>query len=161
MKSGAAAESLLYFKVNLIPEGNLPDNVLPGGYVPANKRIYRRLAMLRALRRSRRTLPYDVYARLGLRFPSEIRVKAMDILASRDDFELVGGLHRYEGGPDKVPYVKYLVEVTKAKVCVDMPNGGDLSMRLVDCLAIGACVVRPALRIRLPVPLVSGEHVAF
>jgi hypothetical protein len=42
-----------------------------------------------------------------------------------------------------------------------MPNGGDLTMRLVDCLAVGACVVRPRMKVRLPVPLVGGEHVVF
>jgi hypothetical protein len=161
VKEGAAAESLLYFKVNCLEEGYSQANVIPGGYMPANLDFYHRLPRLRALRRARPWLPYDVYARLGLRFPSEIRLKAIDILSARRDFKFVGGLHRYKGGPDKMPFKKYVREITRAKVCVDMPNGGDLTMRLVDCLAIGACVVRPRLKVRLPVPLVDGEHIAF
>ena len=39
---------------------------------------YRRLPRLRALRRVRPWLPYDVYARLGLRFPSKITLKAIE-----------------------------------------------------------------------------------
>jgi hypothetical protein len=89
-----------------------------------------------------------------------IRVEAMDILTTRTDFRFHGGLHRYEGGPDKQPYPAYLREITQSKVCVDMPNGGDLTMRLIDCLGIGACVVRPEMIVQLPVPL-TGEHVAF
>jgi Glycosyl transferases group 1 len=161
VKADAAAESLVYFKVNCLAEGYPQANVVPGGYMPANLGYYRQLPRLRARRRLCRNHPYDVYARLGLRFPSEIRVKAMDILTSRSDFRFVGGLHRYEGGPDKMPYPKYLVEVTRAKVCVDMPNGGDLTMRLMDCLGIGACVVRPRMKVRMPVPLVHGEHIVF
>jgi hypothetical protein len=158
---GAVSESLMYFKVNCLAEGYPQANVIPGGYMPANLGYYRRLPRLRVLRKARPWLPYDVYARLGLRFPSEIRVKAMEILTARRDFDFVGGLHRYEGGPDKMPYEKYLREVTRAKVCVDMPNGGDLTMRLIDCLGIGACVVRPQMRVGMPVPLVHGEHVVF
>lgn len=161
VREEAAAESLVYFKVNCLAEGHPQANVVPGGYMPANSGYNRRLPWLRALRRARPWLPYDVYARLGLRFPSQIRLKAMDILQNRTDFRLVGGLHRYKGGPDKMPYPKYLREITRAKVCVDMPNGGDLTMRLIDCLGIGACIVRPKMIVRMPAPLVHGEHVVF
>jgi glycosyl transferase family 1 len=157
----AASQSLRYFKVNFLSEGYPQRNVIPGGYMPGNIGYYEVMPRLRAMRRLRPWLPYDVYSRLGLRFPSEIRVQAMDILTSRDDFRFVGGLHRYEGGPDKQPYRTYLREITRAKVCVDMPNGGDLTMRLVDCLGIGSCVVRPQMKVALHVPLVDGEHVAF
>ena len=157
----AANESLVYFKVNCLADGYRRGSVVPGGYMPANLDFYRRLPRLRMLRRARPWLPYDVYARLGLRHASVIRVRAIEILTARKDFDFVGGLHRYKGGPEKMPYAKYLREVTRAKVCVDMPNGGDLTMRLIDCLAIGACVVRPQMKVRMPVPLVSGEHVVF
>lgn len=156
----AAAESLLYFKVNHLKEGYAQPNTLPGGYFPGNISYYKRLPRLR-FRRQYGRQPYEVYSRLGLRFPSEIRVKAMDILTTRTDFQFHGGLHRYEGGPDKQPFAVYLKEIAKSKVCVDMPNGGDLTMRLIDCLGIGSCVVRPEMIVDLHVPLVSGEHVAF
>ena len=156
----AAALSLLYFKVNHLKEGYPQENTLPGGYFPGNIGYYKRLPRLR-FRRRFGPQPYEVYSRLGLRFPSEIRVKAMEILTTRTDFAFHGGLHRYEGGPDKQPFPVYLREVTKSKVCVDMPNGGDLTMRLIDCMGIGSCVVRPEMIVELHVPLVDGEHIAF
>lgn len=70
-------------------------------------------------------------------------------------------LFKYPGGPEKVPYRSYLFEVAQAKVCVDMPGAGDLTTRLVDYLAVGACIVRPAPSVRLPVKLVDGEHIVY
>jgi hypothetical protein len=34
-----------------------------------------------------------------------------------------GSLFKYDGGPDNVPYRRYLFEVAHAKVCVDLPGG--------------------------------------
>jgi hypothetical protein len=155
-----ADAALAYFKLNFSVEGYPQQSVRPGGYVPASDAIYPRLRLLRA-RRGRPRFSYDVYGRFGLRFPSETRKRAFEILSSRQDFRYEGSLFRYEGGPDKVPYKEYLVEITRAKVCVDMPNGGDLTYRLVDYLAVGACVVRPRGVARLHVPLVDGEHIAY
>jgi hypothetical protein len=56
-----------------------------------------------------------VYGRFGLRFPSETRKRAFEILSSRQDFRYEGSLFRYEGGPDKVPY-KDLGDVCAALV---------------------------------------------
>jgi len=152
--------ALAYFKLNYAVRGYPQETVLPGGYMPANDVLYRRLRLLRA-RRGRPRYSYDVYGRFGLRFPSETRKRAFEILSSRQDFQYEGSLFRYEGGPDKVPYTQYLVEITRAKVCVDMPNGGDLTYRLVDYLAVGACVVRPRGVARLHVPPVDGEQIAY
>jgi hypothetical protein len=155
-----AADAALYFKLNYATAGYPQENVVPGGYVPANPLIYRRLLLLRALR-GRPRFAWDVYGRFGLRSPSESRRRAVEILSARSDFRYEGSLFRYPGGPDKVPYRKYLRETTRAKVCVDMPGQGDLTFRLADYLALGACVVRPRLEVELPVPLVDGEHVAY
>lgn len=155
-----AADALVYFKLNYAVAGYGQRNVLPGGYMCASPVLYRRLPLLRALRRRRR-FRYDVYGRFGLRFPSEARKRAFEILSARNDFRYEGSLFRYPGGPDKVPYKRYLFEIARAKVCVDMPNGGDLTHRLVDYLAVGACVVRPRGPARLHVPLVDGEQIAY
>src|SRR5438874_2121748 len=149
-----AAGVLAYFKLNYASAGYPEDNVLPGGYVCGNPVLYSRLRLLRFLRGLPRS-GWDVYGRFGLRFPSETRRRAFQILSSRSDFRYEGSLFRYPGGPDKVPYRKYLFEITRGKVCVDMPNGGDLTFRLVEYLALGACVVRPRGDVGLHVPLVD------
>ena len=155
----AAERVLLYFKLQYANGGYPQQNVVPGGYVLANNVAYRYLPLLRALRSLGR-FRYDVYGRFGLdRGSAEIRRRAVELLSSRTDFRFEGSLFRYPGGPPKVRYRRYLFELTRAKVCIDMPGGGDLCTRLVDCLAVGACVVGPPHRVRLPVPLVDGEHV--
>jgi hypothetical protein len=64
-------------------------------------------------------------------------------------------------GPDKTPYREYLFEIPRAKVCVDMPGKGELCPRLIDYLAVGACVVGPPPSNRLPVELVDGQHLVY
>jgi hypothetical protein len=53
---------------------------------------------------------------------------------------------------------EYIDELTDAKVCIDLPGKGELCYRLIDCLALGACVVGPELEAQLHVPLESGVH---
>ena len=156
-----AARVLLYFKQQYAIEGYDRPNVLPGGYRPASNALYRFLPVLRAVR-SLQSFRYDVYCRFGLKWGGqEIRQEAHRLLSERTDFRYEGNLFRYPGGPDKVPYHKYLFEIPRAKVCVDMPGKGDFCTRLVDYLAVGACVVKPPPRARLPVQLVDGVHVVY
>jgi Glycosyl transferases group 1 len=155
-----ADDALAYFKLNYAVEGYPQASIVPGGYMCASAVLYRRLPLLRALR-GRQRFSYDVYGRFGLRFPSQTRKRAFEILSARTDFRYEGSLFRYPGGPDKVPYKRYLREITQAKVCVDMPDGGDLTYRLVDYLAVGSCVVRPRGIARLHVPLRDGEQIAY
>ena len=161
IEPSVADDALVYFKLQYDKEGYGRSNVVPGGYVPANATIYRYLPLLRAIRRSGR-FRYDVYGRFGLRYGgAEIRRRAYEILVARDDFQFEGSLFRYPGGPEKVPYRRYLFEIPRAKVCVAMPGKGDLTFRLTDYLAVGACVVSPPLSARLPVQPVDGEHVVY
>lgn len=157
---GAAAErALVYFKFQYARGGYPHNNVVPGGYVLANNEAYRYLPLLRAIRSLKR-FRYDVYGRFGMdRGSADVRRRAFELLSARTDFRFEGNLFRYPGGPTKLPYRRYLFEIPRAKVCVDMPGGGDLCTRLVDSLAVGACVVGPPHRVRLPVPLVNGEHI--
>jgi hypothetical protein len=157
----AAASAAVYFKLQFAEVGYRQANVVPGGYVLANNRAYRYLPLLRAIRRLRR-FRYDVYARFGLlRGSAETRRRAVELLQARADFRFEGGLFRYPGGPDKVPYRRYLFEIPRAKVCVDMPGRGDLCTRLVDYLMVGSCVVARPPSVRLHVPLVDGVHVVY
>jgi Glycosyl transferases group 1 len=154
-----ADQVLVYFKHQFAAGGYGRDNVIPAGYLPANKLIYRYLPLLRSLRATRR-FRYDVHGRFGLRYGGvEMRKQAVEILSSRTDFSYQGGLFRYSGGPDKPPYRDYLFEIPRARVCVDMPGKGDLCHRLVDYMAVGACVVTPPHGVELPVPLLDGVHV--
>ena len=60
-----------------------------------------------------------------------------------------------------MPYRKYLFEIPRAKVCVDMPGGGDLCTRLIDYLAVGSCIVKPPPSSRLPIRPMDGIHVVY
>jgi Glycosyl transferases group 1 len=156
-----AERALVYFKQQYRVGGYEQTNVVPGGYAPANAVLYRYLPLLRAIRRSKR-FRWDVYCRFGLKWGGqELRRQAHELLTSRPDITYEGSLFRYPGGPDKVPYRTYLFEIPRAKVCVDMPGAGDFTTRLVDYLAVGACVVKPPPRSRLPIRLVDGVHLVY
>ncbi len=157
-----AGRVLVYFKQQYANDGysDFP-NVVPAAYMPAKNVIYRYLPLLRAIR-SARLFRYDVYCRFGLKWGGqEIRRQAHELLSARTDFRYEGSLFRYPGGPDKLPYRSHLFEIPRAKVCVDMPGKGDFTTRLIDYLAVGACVVKPPPRNRLPVELVDGVHVVY
>ena len=161
IEEAVADDVLLYFKTQYREGGYGRSNVVPAGYFLANVNAYRVLPLVRALRRVGR-FRYDVYGRFGLRYGgAEIRRRAYELLSARRDFRFEGSLFRYPGGPDKVPYRTYLFEIPYAKVCVDLPGAGDFTHRLVDYLAVGACVVRPAPSVRLPAQLVDGEHIVY
>lgn len=156
-----AENVLVYFKLQYGREGYAQSNVVPGGYVLAHNRAYRYLPLLRTIR-SARFFKYDVYGRFGLRYGGSVRRRrAHELLSARDDFHHEVSLFKYPGGPEKVPYREYLFEIPRAKVCVDMPGGGDLCTRLLDYLAIGSCVVGPPPTVRLPIKLIDGEHIVY
>jgi Glycosyl transferases group 1 len=156
-----AEDVLLYFKSQYADGGYRQASVVPGGYHLANNAAYRYLRVLRAVR-ARTRFRYDVYGRFGLRYGgARIRRRAFQVLSARRDFQFEGNLFRYPGGPDKVPYRRHMFDIARAKVCVDMPGGGDLCTRLVDYLAVGACVVGPPPSTRLPIRLVDGVHLVY
>jgi glycosyltransferase involved in cell wall biosynthesis len=49
-------------------------------------------------------------------------------------------------------------EMCRARVCLDLPGRGEFCYRLVEYLAVGACVIGPELETALPRPLESGVH---
>jgi Glycosyl transferases group 1 len=161
IEQDVASRVLVYFKQQYAIAGYNRSNVVPAGYTTANNLIYRYLPLLRTIRSLGR-FRYDVYCRFGLQWGGqEIRQQAHELLSARTDFRYEGSLFRYAGGPEKVPYRKYLFEIPRAKVCVDMPGAGDFCTRLIDYLAVGACVVKPPPQSRLPVELVDGVHVVY
>lgn len=147
-----AASADVYFKMQYQQEGYRWSHVLPGGYGPADYRVHRFLPRLRAL--ADRAPLYDVYGRFGLQFASAIRRDAIGRLRESGDV-------RYEGGAGIVRYSRFLREVARAKVCINLPGNGDLCFRLIDYLAVGACVIGPPLKNSLHVPLEDGVHVVY
>lgn len=143
----------VYFKMQHLREGYGMSNILPGGYVPDSRKIYFHLSRLRKLR-DREEFDYDVYGRFSLDYAKEVRRKAIGILSTQHDFS-------FEGGLKKVDYLSFLREIARAKICIDLPGEGDLCHRLINYLAIGACVIGPRHRTVLNAPLVDGEHIAY
>ncbi len=149
-----ARRVLVYFKMQH-PLGGFPgwSNVHPGGFVPASSMIYGGLPSLRRLR-ERCDFRWDVYGRFGLEGGAEVRSKALALLTDQTSF-------RFLGGAGRVRYSRYLREVATAKVCIDLPGNGDLCFRLIDYLAVGACVIVVRPRNRLHVILEDRVHVAY
>ena len=139
----------LYFKMQHAREGYGHANVVPGGYI--SRDVYPYLARARS-RRDRRDFEHDVYGRFSPNRP--LRRLALEALTSQSAFA-------YAGGSGIVRYSRSLREAAAAKVCIDLPGRGDFCFRLIDYLAIGSCVVGPAHRTVLHVPLVAGEHLVL
>jgi glycosyltransferase involved in cell wall biosynthesis len=104
--------------------------------------------------RNRQEFSYDVYGRFDLKFDTETRKAAIDALTCQSSF-------RFFGGSKKVGYQEFLREVAHSRVCLDLPGNGPLCFRLVNYLAVGACVVSPPHAAVLPEPLVDGKHVVY
>lgn len=154
LNEACALRASVYFKMQC-PSDGFPawPNVHPGGFVPASSMIYRALPVLRG-RRDRCDFRFDVYGRFGLDFGRDIRSKALTLLSAQSSF-------RFAGGPGRVRYSQYLHEIAHSKVCIDLPGRGDLCFRLIDYLAVGACIVAVRPRDTLHVPLEDGIQVAY
>jgi hypothetical protein len=149
----SAASCAVYFKMQHLREGYGLPNVLPGGYVSGGRKLYLHLNRLRRMR-DEQNFAFDVYGRFSTEFAGEARRRAVEVLNEQPRF-------RFEGGLKKVNYLSFLKEVARAKVCIDLPGEGDLCFRLVNYLAVGACVVGPRPRTMLQAPLIDGVHVAY
>jgi hypothetical protein len=149
-----AERSLVYLKMQFRRGGYAGHpNVIPAGYVSGNHDVYRYLAPVRALR-DRRDFRWDVNARFGLRFSAELRTRAVQLLSAQP------GL-RFHGGTHLVRYSRHLREIARSKICVDLPGNGAFCFRLVDYLAVGACVVAVRHANQLPVELIDGEQIVW
>jgi hypothetical protein len=142
----------LYFKMQHCHEDYGYQNVLPGGYVAGGRKLYLHLSRLRRLRDAQ-NFEFDVYGRFSTEFAGETRRRAVELLNNQNEF-------RFEGGLKKVKYLAFLKEVARAKICIDLPGEGDLCFRLINYLAVGACVVGPPPRTKLHAPLIDRVHVA-
>ena len=153
INSECASRCSLYFKMQHRREGYGYANVVPGGYVCDSRKIYLHLPRLRRLR-DQQDFAFDVYGRFSTEFARDIRKRAIGILSNQTRF-------RFEGGLRKVKLLDFLREVARARICIDLPGEGDLCFRLINYLAVGACIVGPRPRTTLHVPLQDRIHVAY
>jgi glycosyl transferase family 1 len=147
------ASCALIFKMQYRLGGYDNPRVVPGGYVPGRPHLARYLPALRRLR-SRSAPMYQVYGRFGISYATEYRRTAVQALSAQTRFE-------YEGSLKLLPYAAYLREAAQSRVCIDLPGNGDMCHRLIEYLAIGCCVVRPAPLTRLPVELTDGVNIRY
>ena len=146
-------ETDLCFKMQFANGGYGDESIVPGGYVPDGKRLYRSLGELRK-RRDSNDFQHDVFGRFGLNYARDMREKAAELLAKQTQFEFVGGMQ-------KVDHATFLNEAADSRVCIDMPGLGPFCFRLINYLAIGACVVAYPHAAQMHVPLIDGEHIVY
>jgi Glycosyl transferases group 1 len=146
-----APELDLYFKMQHAVGGYPDGNVVPGGYVTDRARFYRLISALRRVRATRRPQA-DVFGRFGLAFNAEQRATAVRMLGAQRRFSFVGGTGRRR-------WSRYLEELARSRIAVDLPGRGPLCYRLVECLGLGVPIVGPPPDAELHVPLVPEEHV--
>jgi len=144
-------ESDVYFKMQYLKGGYGRPHVRPGGYVSLQPALYKYRWRWRRLR-ERASPAFDVYGRFGTApEKQDIRRDAIARLSAHERF-------RFSGGSGAVWWGEYMDEICRARVCLDLPGRGEICYRLVEYLAVGACVIGPDLMAELPVPLESGVH---
>lgn len=143
----------MYFKMQHLTKGYAYENVVPGGYVNDSWRLYLHLKRLRKMRDKRRFL-FDVYGRFGLEFAKDVRGSAIELLEQQNRF-------MFEGGAKTVRYDKFLEEIARAKICIDLPGNGAFCFRLPTYMAIGACVIAFPHTTKMHVPLEPGKHIVY
>jgi len=146
-------KSLVTFKFQFRQHGYGPPTVVPGGYLPSSPMLYELLPYLRWTRDRRPSL-FDVYGRFSMDFSPGVRGDALRQLAGTEAF-------RFKGGDRRVRYSRYLREVARSKICIDLPGQGPFCFRLIECLAVGSCVVAIPHGVRFQAPLLDGIHISY
>ena len=89
-----------------------------------------------------------------MEFSPGVRGEALRRLAHTDEF-------RFCGGDYLVRYSRYLREIARSAICIDLPGQGPLCFRLIEYLAIGSCIVARPHGVRFPAAsLIDGVHIA-
>jgi glycosyl transferase family 1 len=143
----------LYFKMQFLGGGYGDEAVVPGGFPPSWPGLYQYLGRLRRIRR-RRGFASDVYGRFSEAPSPDTRRRAVRLLREQQRFT-------YEGGLRMLRYSRYLAEIARARVCIDLPGYGDFCFRLIDYLAVGACVIGPRPSTVLHAPLTDRVNVVY
>jgi hypothetical protein len=149
-----AAEVDAYFKFQYRRGGYAGfENVWPGGYITDKPFLYAHWCRLRALRRRSKPTA-GVFGRYGLKFGGPVRTEAIERLRSDARFDYVGGTKRTH-------HTRYLREMARARVCVDLPGQGPFCCRLVEGLAMGCLIVAPRHAAEMPVALRDRVEVVY
>jgi hypothetical protein len=143
----------LYFKMQFLSSGYADDSVVPGGFPPSWPSLYDYLGRLREIRGQRR-FASDVYGRFNAEPAPQTRREAVRLLSEQRRFT-------YEGGLRVLRYSRYLTDIARSKVCVDLPGYGDFCFRLIDYLAIGSCVIGRRPSTSLHAPLTHGVNIVY
>ena len=143
----------LVFKMQHQIEGYGRENVAPGGYVTKRQDLYRHYPTLRRFG-DRRSDKYELYGRFSLKYAPEIRREVTGRLEAQQRFD-------FEGGLEVVTWGEYMREVCRSRMCLDLPGRGAFTHRLVEYLAVGACVLAVPHKTVLHVPLEAGKHVVY
>jgi hypothetical protein len=146
----SAADSDIYFKLQYRREGYGNPRICPGGYVSKQLALYRYAHRWRLLRQ-RTTASHDVLGRFGRQSAQDVRRQAIQLLQGQSRV-------RFYGGISPVWWGEYMDEIVSAHVCLDLPGRGELCHRLIEYMAVGACVIGPDLKAELPVPPQPGVH---
>jgi hypothetical protein len=147
---GSAPSLDLYFKLQYRREGYEYSHVVPGGYVSGKTAVYRYVDRWREWRESQQN-HFEVLGRFGLHPEANVRRSILQLMTEQRRFS-------FEGGATRTTWWEHMQDLCRSKVCLDAPGRGELCFRLVECLAIGSCIVGPTLENELHVPLQDGIH---
>jgi hypothetical protein len=148
-----ASRCVLYFKMQHLREGYGIPHVVPGGYVTERMGLYRYLPYLRQLR-DQRKFHHEVYGRFSISYATETRRRAITLLQDQ-------GVFRYQGGSSIRGRASFHREIARSRVCIDLPGNGPFCHRLIDYIAVGACIVSPPHPTVLNAPLIPGTHIIY
>lgn len=151
---GSSGDALDFeFKMQYRSGGYGERRIVPGGYV-SDSMLVDWYARKPRRERDRQRFRWDVYGRFGLQFATDIRAKVMAMLEAQSRV-------RFFGGDRKVSFAAFLREIAQSRVCLDLPGNGPFCFRLVNYLAVGACVVSPPHATVMPEPLVDRRHIVY
>jgi hypothetical protein len=153
-KTPGAPEPLdLEFKMQFQGGGYGVPNIVPGGFV-SDSVLVDWYARKPRRERDRKRFSWDVYGRFGLNFATAVRTPAITALTNQSRF-------RFFGGGGKVRYPEFLNEVAHSRVCLDLPGNGPFCFRLVNYMAVGACIVSVPHSTVMPVPMEDRKHIIY
>lgn len=151
VNAAALSACALYIKLQFDADGYDDPRIIPGGYPVTGVDYYKYFG---AFRRQGNAAPdIEVLARFGYTFNGEQRRKAVELLTKAGDIRCTGA-----GG--KVRYSRFLKEVARAKLSLDLPGKGNYTHRVAEFLGLGTLLLAPRYRVAMPVPLEPGVHYA-
>ena len=145
-------DSCTYFKMQYLQDGYENPKIVPGQFIPGSMQLYWALPILRKLRMEKPI--FEVYGRFGAEFAQNVRGKALQLLREQSQFA-------YTGEMKIIRYSRYLREIAQSKICIDLPGNGPFCFRLIEYLAVGACIISPPHQAIFSPKLEDGIHIKY